>query len=134
MYTFAGTAYERGKQHGRELAVAIGDRVGRSLPVDLDAAQRTRIAQPWLDATEELDIDLVREMAGIAAGSGTTLAEIVLLNCFEAFKLQESEEKGGCTVVGSTTNGQTVIAQNWDGNPQRAIGIAVHRHRDPDAR
>ncbi|MFH8739240.1 C45 family autoproteolytic acyltransferase/hydolase [Streptomyces sp. NPDC017964] len=133
MYTFIGTAYERGEQHGRELAHAIRDRVCRSLPPGLDATERTCIAQPWLDATEELDTDLVREMAGIAAGSGTTLAEIVLLNSFEAFKLLELEEKGGCTVVGVTTKGQTVLAQNWDANPQRAIGLGVHRHRDPEA-
>ncbi|MFH8739392.1 C45 family autoproteolytic acyltransferase/hydolase, partial [Streptomyces sp. NPDC017964] len=133
MYTFTGTAYERGEQHGRELARAITERVGWTVSPDLDTTQRTRIAQPWLDATEELDADLVREMAGIAAGSGTTLAEVVLLNCFEAFRMLKAEEQEGCTAVGVTTNGQTVIGQNWDANAQRAIGLAVHRHRDPEA-
>ncbi|EKT79071.1 acyl-CoA-6-aminopenicillanic acid acyltransferase [Rhodococcus opacus M213] len=133
MYTFVGNAYERGKQHGRALADAIGDRVSRTLSPDMDAAERIRIAQPWLDATEELDADLVREMDGLAAGSGATLAEIVLLNSPEAFKALESVEKRGCTVVGVTTKDQTVIAQNWDANPQRAKGLAVHQHRDPQA-
>lgn len=130
MYTFIGTAHQRGEQHGRELAQAIRDRVRRSLPVELNATQRSRIAQPWLDATEELDTDLVREMAGIAAGSGTTLAEVALLNSFEAFDFLEVEETGGCTVVGVATTDQTVLAQNWDANTQLAMGLSVHRHRD----
>lgn len=131
MHTFTGTAYERGEQHGKELARAINERVGRSLSHDVDATQRTRIAQPWLDATEDLDSDLVREMAGIAAGSGTTLAEVVLLNCFEALRLLEVEEEEGCTAVGLTAKGHTVIGQNWDATAQQATGLAVHRHRDP---
>ncbi|ARE38167.1 hypothetical protein A0W34_32395 (plasmid) [Rhodococcus sp. BH4] len=133
MHIFTGTAYERGEQHGKELAEAIRDRVGRSLSPDFNAAQRTRIAQPWLEATEDLDNDLVREMAGIAAGSGTTLAEVVLLNSFEALKLLELDDEGGCTAVGVTTNGDTVIGQNWDEIAQQSIGLAAHWHRDPDA-
>jgi isopenicillin-N N-acyltransferase-like protein len=133
MHTFTGTAHQRGEQHGRALAHAIADRVGRLLPSDMNPTHRTRLAQPWLDATEELDTNLAREMAGIAAGSGATLAEVVLLNSFEAIKLPESVEQGGCTVVGATTSGETVIAQNWDANPQRAKGLAVHLHRDPEA-
>lgn len=132
IYTFIGDGYSRGKQHGTQLRQAILDRVANSLPLDLDASQRARIAQPWIVATEELDFDLLAEMAGIADGAGAPLADVVLLNSFEAFNLAEMVEKGGCTAVGVSENGKTVLAQNWDANAQLAIGLAVHRHRSPD--
>jgi isopenicillin-N N-acyltransferase like protein len=133
MHTFIGTPYARGAQHGSELATAIRTRVRRSLPVDLDTARMTALAQPWIDETEDLDSDIVREMAGIAAGSGTTLAEVTLLNSFEAFNFADMVEREGCTAVGVAAKGGTLLAQNWDANSQLGGGLSVHLHRDPEA-
>ncbi|AQA02764.1 hypothetical protein BVC93_10315 [Mycobacterium sp. MS1601] len=132
MHTFTGDSYTRGLQHGIALAQAITRRIDESLPSRLDSAARGHIAQPWIDATEQLDIQLLQEMAGIAEGSGSSLVDVVLLNAFEAFDLAAMVEKGGCTAIAVTDQrGHTVLAQNWDANHQLGSSLSVHLHRDP---
>lgn len=132
MHCFTGTPYERGTQHGTQLAQLIRERVHRSIPASLDASQRVQLAEPWLKASEALDPELVSEMAGIAEGSDTKLEEVVLLNAFEAFDQDPTVARGGCTAVAVSTEDGVVLAQNWDADEQLAIGLAVHLHRPAD--
>jgi isopenicillin-N N-acyltransferase-like protein len=135
-FTFKGDARERGRQHGRALRDQIHARIASALPLS-DVEDRSALARPWLTAIDALGGPIGTELRGIADGSGAALADVVLLNAFEAFEVQQQVELGGCTSValvgrpGTAPQG-TVIAQNWDANPSLAASVAVHVHSGPD--
>jgi isopenicillin-N N-acyltransferase-like protein len=120
---FTGTARERGRQHGESLRAGIRARIERTLPAR--AAVR---AGPWLAAIDQLPVPLGEELRGIAESAGVPLADVVLLNAFEAFDVARQVELGGCTAV--AVGG--VLAQNWDANGSLAETVGIHLHRGPD--
>jgi isopenicillin-N N-acyltransferase like protein len=134
MHTWTGTAMQRGLQHGEELRAQIKERIRTTTPPPLaqNLDHLTATAAPWRTAIASHTPKLMQEIAGIAAGSQTTIDDIVLLNAFEAYELEDQVELGGCTAIGHTKHGRTVIGQNWDANPSLAATVDVHLHVGSD--
>lgn len=118
-----GTARERGEAYGRRFSAAIREFyaaeiqkpfIGRpaSQPELLDyASQCAQVVR------EECPM-IAEELDGIAAGSGLSLSEIMLINLHEELYHRGSLPKHGhCTAVAlapSETGGPTFVGQTWD--------------------
>lgn len=151
-----GDPYERGRQHGRDLPVAIAENIqtylARFAASGLDAEAARREGQNWIDVTRRQNPDYAEEMRGIADGSELPLADIVMLNVryeitFGLF-LKESQEADiatvadgtdGCSTFGvmpeASTSGHTILGQNWDwlaGVYGRCAVLRVRRDDGPD--
>lgn len=132
-----GTAFERGRLHG-ELA---RERVERSLAnyralfehAGLGWEEAQAIAGRFAPVIRELDASLYEEIEGIAAGSGRKTSEILALNARTEIlpptfpekaspewlaAMRKGADLGECTAIavlpGRSTNGRTLLAQNWD--------------------
>jgi isopenicillin-N N-acyltransferase-like protein len=125
-----GDSRERGRQHGEALRAQIGERA--ELTLGFAAGRVAAVAAPWWRAISGAAPQLAAEVRGIAEGAGRPVAEVVLLNAFEAADLAEQVELGGCTLLGAAAGGGSVIGQNWDANGSLAATVGVHRHRGPD--
>jgi isopenicillin-N N-acyltransferase like protein len=128
MLTFTGSAFERGRQHGEARRGAIAERVITAVCEPAGPDGLDRLAAPWERAIRIAAPEVADELRGIAHGSGRSVAEIVLLNAFEAFDLAKQSELGGCTTVAIPMADGAIVAQNWDANPALASTVEVHRH------
>jgi isopenicillin-N N-acyltransferase-like protein len=131
MLEFDGPPAERGAQHGTVLADAIGVRIDLALTGAGAAAERAKLAAPWLTQLRAEVPDVLDELRGVAAGAHVKLPDLVLLNAFEAFDLSEQIESGGCTTVAFSGASGAIVGQNWDANVALAAGLDVHVHRNP---
>ena len=128
MLTLTGSAFERGRQHGEARRIAIAERVISAVCEPAGPDGLDRLAAPWERAIGTAAPAVSDELYGIAQGAGRSMAEIVLLNAFEAFDLAQQSELGGCTSVAIPLAGGAIVAQNWDANPALASTVEVHRH------
>lgn len=151
-----GDPYERGRQHGRDLAGAIAENIqtylARFAASGLDAEAARREGHNWVDVTRRQNPDYAEEMRGIADGSELPLGDIVMLNVryeitFGLF-LKESQEADiatvaddtdGCSTFGvmpeASASGHTILGQNWDwlaGVYGRCAVLRVRRDDGPD--
>ena len=136
----AGTAYEQGVEHGRQLR----QRIGHNLDVYFDRFRRDsllsreevlRRASLYLPAIASHNRDYRDGMAGIAEGSGYTLEEIAALNVrYEIIYYQRMSQavaaaRDGCTSFAlarhRSKNGHLIIGQNWDWIPH-VLGAVLH--------
>jgi isopenicillin-N N-acyltransferase-like protein len=140
MLTLTGTSRERGRQHGESRREAIRRRVEEAVLVPAAGAGHRGgagvdlLAGPWLRAIRDAAPDVVDEIHGIAEASGSSNAEIVVLNAFEAFEVVDQVELGGCTAVAFARAGGSIVAQNWDANPDLGSTVEVQRHEFADGR
>jgi isopenicillin-N N-acyltransferase-like protein len=119
-----GEAYERGRQYGARVAVAIQHNVEVYLQLiefhsglERQAAREAAAAfGPILEAHAP---DLLLEMRGIAAGAGCDLLDVMLINARSELMGSMGEcTAGGCTALAAgpevTSQGQVLLGQNWD--------------------
>jgi isopenicillin-N N-acyltransferase-like protein len=114
-----GEAYERGRQHGARVAVALRQNAevylqliefhgGLGREVALEAASQ------FGPIIETHAPDLWLEMQGIAAGAGCDLVQVLLINA----RSELMRHMGECTALAAapevTLRGQTLLGQNWD--------------------
>lgn len=129
-----GTPYERGLQHGSALAQNIAANIqtyrNRFLLGGASADRIDTEARNWSEKLQQHDAEYFEEMTGIADGANVDIAEISMLNArYElSYTLYTTEaaaannvpshEPEGCTAFGIqpeyTSNGHTIIGQNWD--------------------
>jgi isopenicillin-N N-acyltransferase-like protein len=119
-----GSARERGRQVGERAADLIRlnlDNYWR-LFHELAGLDQPRVIEQtlsFLDPIETYAPHLLEEMQGIAEGAGTTLSEIVALNCRTEFlSAAKVLFRNECTAVfagpEATADGHTLLGQNWD--------------------
>ncbi|MCI2423872.1 C45 family peptidase [Saccharopolyspora sp. K220] len=130
----SASAFERGSQYGSAAADLIAAaiayyREGFSRQAGLDWTEALEHSMPWHELIEQGFPELLEEMAGIAAGAGVQVAEIVALNCrgeimYDNWFARASEpdagppEIDGCTSFSLTGaaagDGHVYAGQNWD--------------------
>ena len=75
-------------------------------------------AKPFLTRAQAFAPDLVEEIRGIAEGAGSAFMDIFLLNARSEILFNPRVLAQECTTIAalpeSTTNGETLLAQNWD--------------------
>jgi hypothetical protein len=124
-FVLTGDARERGRQHGEARREAIRARLAQSTP----PAPLEPLMDPWWRTVRAASGEIAAELLGIAEGSGSTVAEIVLLNGFEASGLPQ---RTGCTAVATAAADGVVVAQTWDADEELAASLEVHQHRRSD--
>ena len=118
-----GSPRERGWQFGEQAADLIQFNLDNywRLFHDLAGLSRPSVIEETARFVRPLDAyapHLLEEMRGIAEGAGTTLAEILALNCRTEFLSAAKVPFHECTAIlagpEATANGHTLLAQNWD--------------------
>jgi isopenicillin-N N-acyltransferase-like protein len=125
-----GSPQDRGRAYGR----AARDRIAASVDgyatlfsrrLGWHWSQARREARRFLPAIEALGGGYVEELVGMADGAGLDLDDLLALNCRTEIGAIASVRDGvapgradGCSAVavlpGSTADGATIAAQNWD--------------------
>ncbi len=148
--------YERGLTHGRsmrkEIAENIDTYLARFAAGGLDAQTAREEGETWVGVMRDQNADYAEEMRGIADGAELPLGDIAMLNArYEiTFGLFGDEAKAndnpaladdadGCSTFGAlpeaTTNGHTIIGQNWDwlaGVHGRCVVLRISRSNGPN--
>ncbi|AMP05406.1 acyl-coenzyme A:6-aminopenicillanic acid acyl-transferase family protein [Collimonas pratensis] len=142
----AGTAYQRGRQHGS----AAPERVARSARLyrrqlmrqGLGGDRLTRLALGMRAVIQRFDSAYLDEMQGIADGAGVSLADVILINCRTEMMFCHSDLKMVCRELEDRCTGLVVLpehaaagrlmhAHNWDWRQECAdTGIVLRIRRD----
>ncbi|NQV22462.1 MAG: peptidase C45 [Rhodospirillales bacterium] len=148
--------FERGLVHGRELRAEVADNLDTYLKrfaaggLDTDAVRRE--GHVWAEVIAKQNPDYAEEMRGLAEGAEQELSDIAMLNAryeitYGVFgneaqasdKRTAAENVDGCTSYGvlseATTNGHTLMGQNWDwlvGVYGRCAILRIRRVSQPD--
>ena len=118
-----GSPRELGQQIGeaaREEIRGFSDialeRVNKTVAVSRDAA--LRLAAASIEPVRGYAPHMLDELEGMADGSGLSLEKIMLLQIRNQF---QADTEAGCTAfalsAAATTEGTSVVAQNWDNDP-----------------
>lgn len=126
VYEIEGGAHECGVSHGKQAA----ERVARTLEIYLPAFTRQakltleeirERARAYAAAITDLDRDIMRELEGIASGSGQRLEDIVAVNCRTEIlygSLSGAMPAPECTTIvalpEATRDGGILVGKNWD--------------------
>lgn len=133
------TSFERGVQHGTLARdqVAVSIETYRSLFrdfVNVDWAEAKAIGERYAPSIEAFDREYLEEIRGVAAGSGFETAEILALNARSEIGLS-ARMLDGCTALAAfgtaTTDGSTILAQNWDWRASQRDAFVVLQVRRP---
>ena len=146
----SGSPYERGKMYG----AACPDKIRRSVElyskelagINLDEGGLAGLAAEYIPDMEAYSTDSVEEMRGVAAGSGLSFEEIILINArTEIVSLARKraglpdDDPDGCTgaviLPSRSASGKLIHAQNWDWKAdcaETAIVLKVLRDDGPD--
>ncbi|MGC4939411.1 C45 family autoproteolytic acyltransferase/hydolase [Kribbella sp. DT2] len=127
------SAYDRGLQYGRAAADLVGASIAYYAAAFESQLGRTwteiqALSAPWERLIASDFPELYEEMRGIAAGAGTTVREVVVLNCrgeivydaaaYRKASRPDEDSTDGCTsfaLTGEATSDAHVYAgQNWD--------------------
>ncbi len=140
-----GSPRERGRQHGK----AVPDRIKRGVAMyaesllknGVDWKQLEQRAQAMVPGVEKFDPAYVKEMRGIAEGSGEPFAGIMLMNArtemVAAARKQHTQQHfpDGCTAAlalpEASAGGTLLHGQNWDWRAECAeTGVVLRIRRD----
>lgn len=150
----AGDAYERGRQHGRAVPerIAAGAMLYRAQLSHrgLGSATIDTLARSMVPQIQAFDETYLEEMRGIADGAGTTLEDILTINCrtemlYGFARMQddtmrhEEMEDGDCTglvvLPRRSATGRLIHAHNWDWRQEcgdTCIVLRIRSKNGPD--
>lgn len=116
----AAAPYERGVQYGTQakpyIECARDHYKAFFIKRNEDWKQVCEFALKYADEIEKQYPELLEEAAGIAAGAGVPLAEIMVINCrYEISKFSEIPEcTTGAVLPEASGSGKTFSLKNWD--------------------
>ena len=136
-----GDAYECGLGHGRLAAQRIARTIEIYLPaflkqtgLSLDGLRDK--AREYGRAIEAIDAGIMRELEGIAAGSGQKLEDIIAINCRTELLyggLGGAKPATECTTIvalpEATRDGNILVGKNWDWRNTSAEVVVVLKVR-----
>lgn len=131
VYLLHGTPFERGWMHGsalrREIRAGVAHWKREHGPRGMRSArERARASWALLDA----QAPRVRaELEGLAAGCGLPTLDLYMYSGFEFFA---TAPQAGCTALAFDGGDGAIVAQNWDGPPEAAKGLALFIHTGPE--
>lgn len=108
-----------GQMHGEMFRQGIAElieirtRLMQEKNPGLTCERLVELADEQWEATRQFDSRLHEELAGIAEGAGTSVADIVILNNYTDFR-DISVRDQGCSAVFVTYGGRPVSGQTWD--------------------
>jgi isopenicillin-N N-acyltransferase-like protein len=142
-----GEDYERGRQYGARVAVAIQQNLEDYLRLiesysGMGRAEALEAAAAFGPVLEEHAPNLLREMRGIADGAACALVDVLLLNARSELMgtmcdgTAASESAGECTALAAgpeiTTTEGVLLGQNWDWYTAIEAKAVLLHIRQPD--
>lgn len=148
----SGDHFERGVQYGKAVPQQIAHSAkhyrNQLSSIGTTPAQQTKLVNEFAEQIEGFCSGQIREMQGIAEGSGVSFSDIVLINArteiiAKARMLVGQEPldpaEGECTAAivmpERSVTGRMIHAHNWDWDPNArdsTIILRVHRDDGPD--
>lgn len=143
MYRFLhtiGSCFEQGMMHGKKLDADIANNLDLYFyrfehECQLEKDEVLRRAQLYLPHIQQQNPEYFAGMQGIAKGCNADLIEIAALNVRYEILYYQYALKGladGCTslaIMGErSSDGCTILAQNWDWFPNTAVAIIQADH------
>jgi hypothetical protein len=117
-----GDYFECGKIFGASCAKSIASRISRELPPDAQETYKEELEKVD-DLCRKLYPEYVRELEGIAEGSGADYWHLLLLNTPELM-----ERHQGCTTVAVSDGEEQYLVHNEDGNANERSEDCVILH------
>jgi len=110
VYSVSGSNYELGFEIGKRFRSQIADFLGKSKRLKLlrRSENRNPRLQRWMKYGETYFPQYIEEIRGIAEGSGSSLTDILLINCKYDFP------RKGCTTVIFRESDRIILAHNED--------------------
>jgi len=134
----AGTPYEIGLKHGKDAKNEVGyslDSYEKLFYHDANITwkQARELAKKHLDAIEKENVDLIKEMEGIAKGASVEFEDILVLNARSEIALTQNKEDG-CTslAVMPPTSEKAFLAQTWDWRSAQSRSLVMTKIRQQD--
>jgi len=141
-----GDAYDRGLKYGSEAKKFIDHNIeyyGNYCAEFLGLNWKEAIGkiESSISKTEEYDVEIFREMEGIAEGAGRKIEDIFVLNARYELAITSIAKKylEGCTSYSFTPevtkSGHVLLGQNWDfmhGLQDSCVFLLVEREDGPD--
>jgi isopenicillin-N N-acyltransferase like protein len=125
-----GSPFDRGRRHGErfrsEIAAAL-DALRRAHAPASFAAAHDKAGAAWPMILSRAP-DIAAELQGIAEGSATELADILLRVGFEFF---DTPTSSGCSAIACKGPRGAILGQNWDAPPDAARELALFIHVGP---
>jgi isopenicillin-N N-acyltransferase like protein len=134
-------AGDRGRAFGRAHAAAVGNTVVayRRLFQATREIDLADIRELGIEVGEQLTIDwpdLHEEIAGIAAGAGVDVAELLAINA--RTEILAGGAAPECSTIGilpeASAGGTCILAQNWDWHPDLAASRVLWSVHEPSGR
>ena len=131
VFLLHGTPFERGWMHGsalrREIRTGVAHWKREHGPKRMKTA-REQARESW--TLLHARAPKVRaELEGLAAGCDLPSLDLYLYSGFEFFA---TAPQAGCTALAFDSGDGAIVAQNWDGPPEAARGLALFIHTGPD--
>ncbi|MDR1835631.1 MAG: C45 family peptidase [Fusobacteriaceae bacterium] len=136
----ATTARERGVEYGSKakkwIDMAVAHYYARFQNEGYTVADLETYAMEFANYLRVETPTQMEEVEGIAAGSGHTLAEMMVVNCrYEISKFPKTPECTTAAVLpGATKNGSTYLLKNWDYTTHILPHIVILHFNSPDFR
>jgi isopenicillin-N N-acyltransferase-like protein len=132
-----GEAYERGRQYGAQIALALRQSVKAYLRLfefhtGLGHGAALEAAGAFGTPIQTHAADLLLEMQGIADGAGCDLSHVLLINARSELMSQAGECTALGATVGVTSQGQVLLGQNWDWYTSIEVQPILLRIRQPN--
>lgn len=139
LITLTGSSRERGIQYGRATADRIRDGLrfygGAFADAGVGPERLKQLTTEIAAEIDRYDSDMLSELEGIAAGADISLAEAISLNArSELLRAADAGCTGIAVLSERTTDGHTLLAQNWDWHPTRgktAVLLKILPDRGP---
>ena len=127
-----GTAYEIGKQHGRDCAVAVHAAYRAWGPAD--AFDQRALGDGFRRIAESLNRAfpaLLDEMQGIADGAGLTVEEIVALNCLDEYRARGTPPRQCSNIAFQASDRGVLLGKTADWTMSDVAAFALSQRYRP---
>ena len=128
----SGTAYEIGKQHGRDCASAVHAAYRAWGPGE--AFDRREFSDGFQRVARSLDRafpELLEEMRGIADGSGLTVEEIVALNCLDEYRSRGAQPRQCSSIAFQASDRGVLLGKTADWTLSDTAAFALSQRYRP---
>ncbi len=128
----SGTAYEIGKQHGRDCASAVHAAYRAWGPGE--AFDRREFSDGFQRVAGSLDRafpELLEEMRGIADGAGLTVEEIVALNCLDEYRSRGAQPRQCSSIAFQASDRGVLLGKTADWTLSDTAAFALSQRYRP---
>ncbi len=132
-------SFENGLAHGKTFKVSIKELIQIRTNLLLKRSPHLKekleeFAKLQFAETKKFDLDLAREIEGIAQGSESSVTDIIILNNYTDFRdiqFQKEVQDEGCTSLSYIDEDVSIAGQTWDMHQSAKNYLMLLKVKDP---